>query len=234
LVHKQAAIKFGKVHDFDMPIYRELVKKLDIDTHVHGYMQLCKSPGDSNDYAEISNPIEVIIFPEGHEKRKGRCIGTPLGNRPSKYCLQEESSSLSAINNAPIATENVPNTDRVLNGILEMESQETESKPSHNGISGLKEEDCKQPQIKLELNNEDKPKVTSNLLQGALISSAEFKPKVQPSKLPSFQFGIHNIVSPNKAFKSEKTEKETKQCKRQHEGPSGLTDESMKPPHEKQ
>ena len=35
LVHKQAAIKFGKIHDFDMPFYRQLVKKLEIDTHVH-------------------------------------------------------------------------------------------------------------------------------------------------------------------------------------------------------
>ena len=197
-------------------------------------MQLHKSPSDSTDYAEISNPIEVIIFPEGHEKRKGRCIGTPLGNRPDKYCLQEEPSILSSINHAPIATENVPNTDRVLNGILEMESQETESKPPHNGSSELKEEDCKPPQIKLELKNEDKPQITSNLLQDALIPSAEVKQKVQPPKLPAFQFGINTIVSPNIAFKTEKTEKETKQCKRQYQGPSGLTDESMKPPQEKQ
>ena len=35
LVHKQAAIKIGKIHDFDMPIYRKLVKKLDIDTHAY-------------------------------------------------------------------------------------------------------------------------------------------------------------------------------------------------------
>ena len=197
-------------------------------------MQLCKSPGDSNDYAEISNPIEVIIFPEGHEKRKGKSIGTPLGNSPCKYCLQEESSSLPTTNYMPIAVENVPNTDRVLKDVLEMESQETESKPPQNGSSGLKAEDCKPPQIKLELNNEDKPKITSNILQDALIPSAEVKPKVMPSKLPAFQFGVHKIASPNKAFKTEKTEKETKQCKRQYQGPSGLTDESCKPPQEKQ
>ena len=35
LVHKQVAFKFGKIHDFDMPSYRELVRKLDIDTHAH-------------------------------------------------------------------------------------------------------------------------------------------------------------------------------------------------------
>lgn len=35
LVHKQVAFKFGKIHDFDMPSYRQLVKKLDIDTHAH-------------------------------------------------------------------------------------------------------------------------------------------------------------------------------------------------------
>ena len=197
-------------------------------------MQLCKSPGDSNGYVEVSNPIEVIIFPEGHEKRKGKCIGSPLGNQPCKYCLQEESPSLPSTMNAPLVTENVPNTDRVLNGIIEMESQEPEMKPSPNGTSGIKEEDCKAPQMKLEFNNEATPKVTSNLLQDALIQSAEVKQKVQPSKMPAFQFGITKIASPSRAFQREKTEKETKQCKRQHEGPSGLTDESLKPPQEKQ
>ena len=47
LVHKQAAIKFGKVHDFDMPIYRELVKKLDIDTHVYVSNSFIKFFSDS-------------------------------------------------------------------------------------------------------------------------------------------------------------------------------------------
>ena len=197
-------------------------------------MQLCKSPGDANDYTEISNPIEVIIFPEGHEKLKGKCIGSPLRNQPCKYYLQEEPSSLSTTNYATIATENVPNTDRVLNGIVEMESEDTESKPPYNGTSGFKEEDCKLPQMKLEFKNEAMPKTTSNLLQDALIPSTEVKQKVQPFKTASVLLGNHKIASPNIAFQREKTEKETKQCKRQHEGPSGLTDESLKPPQEKQ
>ena len=35
LIHRQVAIKFGRIHEFDMPSYRKAVKKLDIHSHAH-------------------------------------------------------------------------------------------------------------------------------------------------------------------------------------------------------
>ena len=35
LIHKQAAIRFGKTFSADIPSYRKLVEKVEAGTHVH-------------------------------------------------------------------------------------------------------------------------------------------------------------------------------------------------------
>ena len=132
-------------------------------------MQLSKFQEDSNEYPEVSNPIEVIIFPDGYEKRKGKCIGRSFENSclPCKYFNPEKSSPTASSKFTPEATENLPNTDRVLNDVVEME-------------------------IKSE------PSSASKCLQNPIIPSAAVSQNNNTSKLPEFRFGLHKIASPNK------------------------------------
>ena len=68
-------------------------------------MNLAKWSDELNDYSEFSNPIEVIIFPEEQEKRKGKCIGNAAGNRHCKYYHQEPSSTVKSTKPTLIATD---------------------------------------------------------------------------------------------------------------------------------
>ena len=103
-------------------------------------MQLCKYSDNKNEAPEISNPTEVIIFPDGYEKQNGICIGAPSGNstckfqsdgnrksiakRPPSEGITDDILGLPSENPALLCkfTENGSNTDKVLNGVLEMES----------------------------------------------------------------------------------------------------------------
>ena len=103
-------------------------------------MQLCKYSDNRNEAPEISNPTEVIIFPDGYEKQNGICIGAPSGNssckfqsdgnrksiakRPPSKGITDDILGLPSENPALLCkfTENGSNTDKVLNGVLEMES----------------------------------------------------------------------------------------------------------------
>ena len=98
-----------------------------------------------NEAPEVSNPTEVIIFPDGYEKQKGTCIGVPSGNnvpscefhsdynrkiiakRPPSAGITDDILGLPSENpDLPCKfTENGSNTDKVLNGVLELESNAT-------------------------------------------------------------------------------------------------------------
>jgi len=77
LIHRQVGIKFGKLHGFHIPAYRDVFKTIDIHSHVHATVRLVKYSTDMKQVLEESNSVDLTIFPEGYEKQKGRCIGTP-------------------------------------------------------------------------------------------------------------------------------------------------------------
>ena len=44
-------------------------------------------------FLEESNPVDITIFPEGHERRRGRCIGSPseTSDLTCQYSIKTES-----------------------------------------------------------------------------------------------------------------------------------------------
>jgi hypothetical protein len=103
LIHRQVAIKFGKLHGFHIPAYRDVFKKIDIHSHVHATVRLVKYSANMKQLLEESNPVDLTIFPEGYEKQMGRCIGSPseTDDLTCEYSIKPE----------PIKTEPEPQKD---------------------------------------------------------------------------------------------------------------------------
>ena len=54
---------------------------------IQATIRLCKYSDDKDELIAYSNPIDIIIFPEGHKEKAGKCIGFELAEstNPCKF-----------------------------------------------------------------------------------------------------------------------------------------------------
>jgi len=194
-IYRQVGLKIGKIYNFDIPNYQESMGKLEEDTHAHARLHLCKitkAKYSDEEFTELSNEIEVIIFPKGCKERIGRCTGFPADRCKFKRLfsfVKDKVASVSKVYPATNGTKRPP-------------------KRANDGPGGITAEEIGNPSHQGTQMQEEKTKDIPEMLSNLSVNDSDGIHKESQYHHPCTQLqGQGNVDIPLNATRKEETGK---------------------------